>query len=467
MTSIDLNLPFELEAVSTPSRSEIKADRTLFPRSQGRGKPSKHSEKKEVKATLTMASFFAGIGGFDLGFQQMGFLPVFHCEKDPFCLSILSKHWSSVPTASDISEVMCGSVPDCAVWTGGFPCQDVSVARGWLGRDGLNGSRTGLFFSFLKLIQERRPKVVLLENVTGLLNSHDGKDFQTVISSLSAEGYGVSWRILNSRYFGSPQSRSRVFICAWLGEPKSAVNALYEEAPAFFVGNERQGFLTASRAARTSAVVPQVAYCLAATSGRHTGTDWSRSYVSYHDQVRRLTPLECESLQGFPKNWTALPLCPKWSEDDLDSKRYHALGNAVCVPVIKWIASRIKAGLQNPPKDCTKFTAKNTAACLTALFPRLVGEIPVLGDLSSDAERSAWRSGGVAYDGKFLTVKVSCSPCQPIASQFGDIIEKEMPANRYFLSPNAATGILRRVTSQKRSLFQPLHEALSRLSRKQ
>ena len=81
-------------------------------------------------------------------------------------------------------------------------------------------------------------------------------------------------------------------------------------------------------------------FCLAATSGRHTGTDWSRTYIPYKDRVRRLLPEECEGLQGFPEDWT-MPDGLFNTKDDIDSLRYHALGNAVSVPVTEWLGSRI------------------------------------------------------------------------------------------------------------------------------
>ncbi len=88
--------------------------------------------------------------------------------------------------------------------------------------------------------------------------------------------------------------------------------------------------------------VPHLSFCISATTGRHTGTDWSRTYVAYRDRVRRLTPAEVEPLQGFPEGWTR-PRGIFAADADLDSKRYHALGNAVSVPVISWLADRVAA----------------------------------------------------------------------------------------------------------------------------
>ena len=97
---------------------------------------------------------------------------------------------------------------------------------------------------------------------------------------------------------------------------------------------------TGAEGSDESPVVPKLAFCLAATSGRHTGTDWSRTYVAYKDSARRLTPEECEGLQGFPPGWT-IPYNVKGSEEDLDSLRYKALGNAVSVPVAEWLGNRL------------------------------------------------------------------------------------------------------------------------------
>lgn len=101
----------------------------------------------------------------------------------------------------------------------------------------------------------------------------------------------------------------------------------------------------------------RLGHCLYACSARHTGTDWSRNYASYPDgRVRRLVPVECERLQGFPDCWTVPPECSKYFlADDLDSLRYYALGNAVTVPVAKWLAGRIKAFLLKYPSPEEQF----------------------------------------------------------------------------------------------------------------
>ena len=100
-------------------------------------------------------SFFAGIGGFDLGFEKSGFKTEYLCEINPFCNEVLSTHWSDVRRATDICEVRASDIPDAEVWCGGFPCQDISVARGASQRLGLGGTRSGLFYQFADLIEEK------------------------------------------------------------------------------------------------------------------------------------------------------------------------------------------------------------------------------------------------------------------------------------------------------------------------
>lgn len=303
---------------------------------------------------LKVASFFTGIGGFDLGFQRAGMKVVWQCEINKFCLGILEQHWPKAPRATDIkgiqSEEEVASIPDADVWAGGFPCQDVSLAR--MGpRKGLRGKQSGLFFDFARLIEHRRPPTVVIENVAGLLSSHGGRDFRVVVQTLADLGYGVAWRVLNSQHFGVPQSRQRVYVVGCHRDRDRAGAILFEPECGSRDSAPRRphGKGTVSPFKKVlgdpvkGPLYQGLAYCLYACSARHTGTDWSRTYVCYPDgRVRRLTPLECERIQGFPDDWT-LPREGTDDVDRLDSLRYHAVGNAVTVNVAEWIGRRILA----------------------------------------------------------------------------------------------------------------------------
>ena len=403
-------------------------------------------------------SFFAGIGGFDLGFERAGFEVAFQCEISPFCRQVLRTHWPAVPHANDIREIRPKDVPEADVWTGGFPCQDLSVARGSRGRDGLAGSNSGLFYPFLSLVEHRLPRVVLLENVVGLLSANAGADFHVVLQSFAGLGYTVAWRVCNTRYFGAPQSRPRVYICCWRGGSECAVSSLYEPGEHQTLENPRLAFVRGDRCQRTGAVVPHTAFCLAATSGRHTGTDWSRSYVSYPAAVRRITPQEAERIQGFPAGWTDVDT----TEADSDSSRYHAVGNAVSVPVVEWIANRISAGLVQKPRsrDTLEWLSRYPIhSGADSLFPDQGSPFP------NSHKGNRWRRGGVVVAKQIFDAQVSPSPSTPIDSRFVDVLDRERPGRKYFISANAATGILRRVDSQGRELFPPLAKSLQRLAK--
>ena len=103
--------------------------------------------------TYKIASFFAGIGGFDVAFERNGFETVYLCEINPFCQGILNAHWPDVKKGGDINAIQLDDIPRADVWCGGFPCQDISVARGASERLGLKGKRSGLFYRFADLIE--------------------------------------------------------------------------------------------------------------------------------------------------------------------------------------------------------------------------------------------------------------------------------------------------------------------------
>lgn len=296
-----------------------------------------------------VASFFSGIGGLDLGLERAGFSVRFQCEVKPFCRKILRQHWPDVPLTTDIRTLNHEQIPDAAVWAAGFPCQDLSLAR--MGpRSGLRGNQSGLFHDFMRLAGERLPRAIILENVHGLLSSHGGRDFAVILQALDELGYGVAWRVLNSKDFGVPQQRRRVYIVAMHRDPQGPGQVLFEpecsdwnpaprrsdgaKSPSVFqtiLGNPRKGPL-----------VKSVAHCIYAESARHTGTDWSRNYVWYpKGRVRRFTPNEVERVQGFPEDWTFPFDFDERQADRIDSLRYHAVGNAVTPPVAEWVGHRL------------------------------------------------------------------------------------------------------------------------------
>ena len=168
------------------------------------------------RVKLTVGSLFSGIGGFDLGFERAGWSVRWQVENDPFCNRVLRRHWPDVKRYGDITTVNPGQLERVELICGGFPCQDLSVAGK---REGLAGSRSSLFWEFVRVADAVRPSWILVENVPGLFSSNVGRDFARVIEGLAGLGYGLGWRVLDSQAFGVPQRRRRVFIVGRLGAP--------------------------------------------------------------------------------------------------------------------------------------------------------------------------------------------------------------------------------------------------------
>jgi DNA (cytosine-5)-methyltransferase 1 len=166
---------------------------------------------------LTFGSLFAGVGGFDMGFEQAGWDCKFQVEWDKNCQQILNKHWPDVPKWLDVSDVNGAEIPpvDCIIF--GSPCQDLSVAGK---RAGLEGERSGLFHEAVRIIKEMRdatngtfPRWTVWENVAGALSSNNGRDFGTVINEMAKAGAHLQeFALLDAQHFGIPQRRRRVFL---------------------------------------------------------------------------------------------------------------------------------------------------------------------------------------------------------------------------------------------------------------
>jgi len=166
---------------------------------------------------LTVLDLFSGIGGFSLGFERTGgFETVAFCEIEPFCQKVLKKHWPKVPCYNDVRNLTQGNTPKADVITGGFPCQDVSLS-GKLG--GLwNGTRSGLFDEIIRIAGYVKPKFILLENVSNLLNGPSeqrGGWFGYVLASLASIGYDAEWHCIRASFIGAWHKRDRVWILAY------------------------------------------------------------------------------------------------------------------------------------------------------------------------------------------------------------------------------------------------------------
>lgn len=164
--------------------------------------------------TLTFLDFFSGVGGFRHGLELAGMKCVGFCEKDKFARKSYEAMYDTKGEwfHDDITTIEPTRLPKADLWCAGSPCQNVSIAGK---RAGLYGERSGLFFTFVELIksqkEEDKPEWVLLENVKGLLSSGGGRDYLDYLSILDKAGYDLEWQVFNSKDYGVPQNRERIY----------------------------------------------------------------------------------------------------------------------------------------------------------------------------------------------------------------------------------------------------------------
>lgn len=162
-------------------------------------------------------SLFSGIGGFDLAAEWMGWENIFHCELDQDKQKQLYKNFPKAITHGDITEtdftIYRGRVD---ILTGGFPCQDASIAnQNGQGQQGLQGGRTGLFYEMCRAIEEIRPRFIVAENVANILKTNRGQDFGKILTELARMGYNAEWRVCRASEVGAPHHRARLYLVAY------------------------------------------------------------------------------------------------------------------------------------------------------------------------------------------------------------------------------------------------------------
>lgn len=290
---------------------------------------------------MKFGSLFTGVGGFDLGLERADFECAWQVERDPHCLEVLAEHYPNVERYTDVRTVGKHNLEPVELICGGFPCQDLSVAGK---RAGFAGERSSLWFEFERIIDELRPKWVIVENVPGLLSSRNGADFAIILKALDDRGYGVAWRVLDSQNFGVAQRRRRVFIVASLGNASCAEVLFESEGVPGDTETGRKAWeevaytLRANHSHSGDKGDGGINTTLITSTLRGFGHGWQGQHSDTNAVlvplvgVRRLTPTECERLQGFPDGWTA---------GQSDTQRYKQMGNAVTVNVIEWIGNRI------------------------------------------------------------------------------------------------------------------------------
>ncbi len=313
---------------------------------------------------MRVASLFSGIGGIDLGFKQAGFKIVWANEIDKFaCQTYIHNFGKNSIVQEDIKKINAKDIPDFEVLVAGFPCQPFSIA----GRQkGFKDKRGNLFFEIIKVVDEKRPKIICLENVANLVEHDDGKTFLVIYNSLVQFGYTIYYKILSAYEYGNvPQRRKRIFIVAvkdgeyevqynhpepveltktlediiFRNEQKNEIYYYAEDSDMFKYLN---GIVT-DKNSIYKIVDSGVRKCkspLCPTLLANMGTFPDRVPIVKDDfGIRKLTLRECLDIQGFPKEYYFPKTIPV-------EEAYKQIGNSVCVPVVKRIAEQIKITLE-------------------------------------------------------------------------------------------------------------------------
>ena len=396
-------------------------------------------------------SMFSGVGGFELGLKRANALSVatwnesrrdeensrsnqsellgaqqFTCvgqsEFNKYSSQVLKRRFPSIRNWGDCTKINPYNLPDFDMLCGGFPCQAFSIAGKRRGFEDIRGT---MFFEVARILKVKRPKIVFLENVKGLLNHDKGQTFRVILQTLDELGYEVQWMVLNSKFHGVPQNRERVLIIGnirgesrpeilpfrcndqetiregavtrtftagghsgglhsdstaivQLNKPTHSNDRIYSEegiSPSLNTaqGGNRQpnirAVLTPDREEKRQngrrfkepgepsfTVTGQDIHgiCKTVRSGGRGSLSKKHEWdvINTRYSIRRLTPIECERLQGFPDNWTEYGINENGDEVIMsDTQRYKQMGNAVTTNVIQAVGSQIHGSGKSEVKN--------------------------------------------------------------------------------------------------------------------
>ena len=308
---------------------------------------------------MKVCSLFSGIGGIDLAFKQAGFEIVWANEFDRDAAKTYRHNFGGDHLVErDIKSVKTEDIPDFDVLVAGFPCQPFSIAGK---QKGFDDPRGNLFFEIARIVKDKRPPVIFLENVANLLQHDDGKTFLTIYNALVPFGYTFKYRVMDAIEYGNvPQHRTRIFIVAFLDNDKCEqfefpdklkltvklndilVRNAKHDSSYYYTDNsvyyeDLERIVTDKSALYKiyDSGVSGKAYYVCPTLTANMGTFPDRVPIIKDDYgIRKITPYECLALQGFPKEYR-FPKIPMASA-------YKQCGNSVVVPVIRRIAEKIK-----------------------------------------------------------------------------------------------------------------------------
>ncbi len=329
-----------------------------------------------------------------LEFTKNPYRCVYANEWDKYAALIYEKQFEERPDTRDFREVEAEDIPEHILLTAGFPCQAFSVAGK---RKGFEDTRGTLFFEVARVLAEKHPSFLLLENVRGLLSHDKGKTFGIILETLDELGYDLQWQVLNSKNFGVPQNRERVFIIGNLrgrcrpeifpisGDSETSLRELTRDlrdaervydsgglartlkglgggmgakTGLYFTPETEQDIRAGIAVANNELRHKTVANALDANYWKGLDCHQQRTGILENARIRRLTPVECERLQGFPDRWT---------EGISDTQRYKCLGNAVTTNVVAAIGIKLALSLirfrkisKNNLEEFRKFVLRDT-----------------------------------------------------------------------------------------------------------
>ena len=270
-------------------------------------------------------SMFAGIGGFDLGLEQAGHECIGACESNPVAAGIYSRHWPGVKIDRDARTVDPDALPRFDLLAAGFPCQPFSLGGK---RGGMGDARGLLFVEALRVARSASVPYVLLENVPGLLSNSNGKAFHAILKTMDEFWYDAEWQCINGRRF-LPQNRKRLFIVGRLRRVPTR-----QVLPIAGDGEDAQDPQGEAKGEGERLRDNDVCGTIAASYWRGQTPLIEES----GGRLRMLSCTEVERLQGFPDGWTEYGAD---GERVARTNRYACLGNAVMVPVAKFLGERL------------------------------------------------------------------------------------------------------------------------------
>lgn len=324
-----------------------------------------HANLFYVECVMKCASFFAGVGGIDLGFKMAGFETTYANENDLFAIQTFKANFNAQTDTRSIIDVPVSDIPDFDIMLAGFPCQAFSIAGYRKGFDDVG--RGDLFFELLRIFKEKNPPIIFLENVKNLVAHDNGKTFTIIKDILTDHGYHIHYQVLNACEYGNiPQNRERIYIVCFKDKAVSDRFQFPQKIPLTAkISDMLDDENHIASAFYYTNKTPFFDELVANIKNADTLYQWRRKYVRDNknnlcptltanmgtgghnvpllnvqgksDTIRKLTPRECFNFQGFPKEFILPPLS--------NARLYKQAGNSVAVPVIYRIAEQIKLAL--------------------------------------------------------------------------------------------------------------------------